>query len=102
MPSITDQTIYHWLRELQIVRSQYHVSELCGRSPGWFSSTRCQGRDMPASAVLTLVWHMEQKAAQETDDLARERLRVLTAHVRAECMNRAVRKCGKKTDHSSI
>ncbi|WP_439552516.1 hypothetical protein [Falsiroseomonas sp.] len=99
MPSITDQTIYHWLRELQIVRSQYHVSELCGRSAGWFSSTRCQGRDMPVSAVLALVWHMEKKAEQETDKLAQERLRVMIARMREECTHRAVRKFGNKKSH---
>ncbi len=102
MNKITDQTIFHWLRELRIVRSQYDVSKLCGRSAGWFSSTRCQGRDMPVSAVLALVWHMEKRAAQETDDLARERLRVMIARVQQECTHRAIHRCRNKHAHGSI
>jgi hypothetical protein len=102
MNKITDQTIFHWLRELCIVRSQYDVSKLCGRSAGWFSSTRCQGRHLPASALCVLVWHMENKAAQETDDLARERLRVMIARMREECTHRAVHRCRMTTAHGSI
>lgn len=99
MHKISDQTIFHWLRELRIVRSQYDVSKLCGRSAGWFSSTRCQGRDLPTSALLALVWHMEKKAAQETDKLAQERLRVIIARMREECTHRAVCRCGNKKSH---
>jgi hypothetical protein len=102
MHKITDQTIFHWLRELRIVRSQYDVSELCGRSAGWFSSTRCQGRYLPASALLALVWHMEQKMMRETDDLTRERLRVIISHVKQECTHRAMHRCRNKRAHGSI
>lgn len=54
---------------------------------------------MPGSALLTLVWHMEKKAAQETDKLARERLRVIISHLRHECMNRAMHRRSNKTPH---
>jgi len=92
MPNISDQTIYHWLRELRVAHSQYHVSALCGRSPGWFSSTRCQGRNIPASTLLTLVAYMEHEATREKDPLARERLRIIIACIRQECMQRNLHK----------
>lgn len=52
---------------------------------------------MPASAVLALVWHMEQKMMRETDDLTRERLRVMIAHMQQESMQRALRQWRMKT-----
>lgn len=54
---------------------------------------------MPGSALLALVWHMEKKAAQETDKLAQERLRVIISHVRQECMNRAMHRRRNKPPH---
>ena len=97
MHTISDQIIYHWLRELHVVRSQYHVSALCGRTPGWFSSTRCQGRVMPSSAMRILVGHAEQQATQETDALNRERLRIVIARMRDECAKRELRQTKAKS-----
>jgi hypothetical protein len=92
MKYISDQTIYLWLRELRIVGSQYHLSALCGRSPGWFSSTRCQGRQMTPAAIMMLVSHLQQVAERECDALARERVRVITTHIQQQIMHRAVRR----------
>lgn len=97
MHTISDQTIYHWLRELHVVRSQYHVSALCGRTPGWFSSTRCQGREVPASTILMLVHHAHERLEQETDPLAQERLRIVTTAMREQAAQRTLRKI-KKAD----
>jgi len=92
MKYLSDQTMFHWLRELHVVRNQYHVSELCGRTPGWFSSTRCQGRDMPAGAILMLVRHAHEHMAQQTDPLAQERLRIVISALREQAAQRTLRK----------
>ena len=92
MKYLSDQTIYRWLRELRVLRSQYHVSELCGRSPGWFRSTRCQGRDIPAKDILTLVRYAHEHMAQETEPLAQERLRIVTTAMREQATQRILRK----------
>ncbi|WP_431303775.1 hypothetical protein [Sediminicoccus sp. BL-A-41-H5] len=97
MHKISDQTMFHWLRELGVARSQYHVSALCGRSPGWFSSTRCQGRDILAKDILVLVRYAHQRAEQETEPLAQERLRIVIKGMETEAAQRTLCK-RKRTD----
>ncbi len=89
MTYVNDKTIYRMLKIAHVIKSQYDLSALCGRSPGWFSSTRCQGRDMSPSALLVLTWRLQQKADQQSHSLTRETLIILSSRIHQEAMCRA-------------
>ena len=103
MQSLSDQTIYHWLRELRVAHSQYQLSALCGRSPGWFSSTRCQGRQASSTALLILMQQLDRIATQETDWLRARQLRLVIERMKDEIILRAElsRRTVAKRDQSS-
>ena len=95
MQYLSDQTIFHWLLELRVAHSQYHLSALCGRSPGWFSSTRCQGRQASSAALLILVQQLDRITKRETDWLRAQQLRLVIQRMKNEIIRRA--ECTRRT-----
>ena len=92
MEYMSDQKIYGLLRVAGVVSSQYHLSALCHRSAGWFSSTRRQGRQMTPAALTILVCNLLAEAERQPDALSQERLRVLARHIQAQIRARALSK----------
>ena len=82
--------IYEDVRNAGVVRSQYEFSRLCGRCVSWFSSSRCQRRQMPAAALANLSVSLEAKALHMRSAQHREQLHGLAKRVRQEMWRRSI------------
>ena len=94
--TFTDHTIYHLLRHLHVVRSQYDFSRLCGRSAGWFSSTICRGREASPASLAVLASRLDLLAQQSDNWLAGQRIKLVSQRVQQELARRAMLGAGCK------
>ncbi|MDO8973820.1 DUF6626 family protein [Reyranella sp.] len=58
--------IYHQLRDIGVVKSQYEFSKLCGRRNTWFSSIKARNRSASVSAVYTLANNLKSQAQRSS------------------------------------
>lgn len=86
----SDQMIYESLHTAGVVRSQYEFSRMCGRCVSWFSSSRCQQREMSAGALANLSISLEAKAMQQRSWREAQHLRDLAKRIRQELWHRSV------------
>jgi hypothetical protein len=61
--------------------NQYQFSRLCGRSPGWYSSSVCRGRPVSEATRVGLARGLRGMADTAPSDLAREQLLILANHI---------------------
>lgn len=59
--------IYEQAKALGLVANQYDFSELCGRTPAWFSAIKSRRLPMTTDAAVTLSHSIRQQAAQMVD-----------------------------------
>ncbi len=65
--SIFLERLYTDLKALGLVANQYDFSELCGRTPAWFSTLKARRLPMTTDAALTLSHNIRQRATQIVD-----------------------------------
>jgi hypothetical protein len=61
--------------------NQYQFSRLCGRSPGWYSSSVCRGRPVTEATRVGLARGLRGIAENAGSALPREQLLILANHV---------------------
>lgn len=61
--------------------NQYQFSRLCGRSPGWYSSSVCRGRPVTHATRIGLARGLRGMADTAASALAREQLLILAHHL---------------------
>ena len=59
--------VYADLKALGLVANQYDFSELCGRTPAWFSTLKARRLPMTTDAALTLSHSIRRLAASMVD-----------------------------------
>lgn len=65
--SIFLERLYTDLKALGLVASQYDFSEMCGRTPAWFSTLKARRLPMTTDAALTLSHNIRQRASHIVD-----------------------------------
>lgn len=90
MTQYSDQMIYEQLRSSGVVHSQYEFSRLCGRCVSWFSSSRCQQREITTAALTNLAINLEARIIGEKCAIRTQRLRDLARRVRREMWRRSL------------
>ena len=61
------ERLYTDLKALGLVANQYDFSELCGRTPAWFSTLKARRLPMTTDAALTLSHNIRERASQIVD-----------------------------------
>ncbi len=74
-------SLYHLVLTVLPDLNQYQFSRLCGRSPGWYSSSVCRGRPVTEATRVGLARGLRGMADTATSALAREQLMILANHI---------------------
>jgi len=59
---------------LNITKSQYHFSSLCGRKPSWFSAIKAPSRPISTQALVTLVMNIGLRMNEKRHNCNKKKL----------------------------